>query len=95
MKEICDVGLVLSGGGARGVAHAGAIVGALYATGYGPEGIVEFFRRNANIFRWKYIAPGKPGILDTDKYAEVFEPWLHGHTFESLGNMPPEWWMTY
>lgn len=101
-----EIGMVLSGGGVRGIAHAGilkalqendieptklsgssagAMVGALYAAGYQPEEILEFFQMNAaHIFRWKYFYHGKPGFLDAEQYAELFEPWLKEHTFESL-----------
>ncbi|HQU60981.1 MAG: patatin-like phospholipase family protein [Phaeodactylibacter sp.] len=64
---------------------AGAMAGALYAAGYGPEDILEFFKISANnIFQWRHFARSKPGILDSDQYAELFEPWLKDHTFESL-----------
>ncbi len=64
---------------------AGAMAGALYAAGYKPEEVLDFFKTNAhNIFHWRNFARSKPGILDSDKYAELFEPWLKDHTFESL-----------
>lgn len=64
---------------------AGAMAGALYAAGYPPEEILEFFKVNAaNIFQWRHFSRSKPGILDSDKYAELFEPWLKDHTFETL-----------
>ncbi|MCB9264447.1 MAG: patatin-like phospholipase family protein [Lewinellaceae bacterium] len=106
MKQKPTIGMVLSGGGVRGVAHAGvfkaleesgiridqlsgssagAMAGALYAAGYSPEDILEFFKTNAhNIFQWRHFARSKPGILDSDQYAELFEPWLKGHTFKTL-----------
>ena len=67
MKTTKNIGLVLSGGGFKGVAHigviqaleeagiipgfisgtsAGAIVGSLYAGGYSPEKIKDFFKKN-------------------------------------------------
>lgn len=99
------IGLVLSGGGARGIAHAGilqaleekgihpthlsgssigAIVGALYAAQFPPKEILHFFKINTTIFKWNNFTFTKPGILDADKYESIFEPWLHGHTFETL-----------
>ena len=64
---------------------AGAMAGALHAAGYPPEDILEFFKKNAhNIFQWRHIARSKPGMLDSDQYAELFEPWLKDHTFETL-----------
>jgi NTE family protein len=105
MKANREIGLVLSGGGVRGAAHAGilkaleehgihptrlsgssagAMAGALYAAGFTPEDIHRFFRENANVFRWQHVVWNKPGILDAEQYGEIFEPWLNGHTFESL-----------
>ena len=106
MKQQPSIGMALSGGGVRGVAHAGifralvehgieitylsgssagAMAGALYAAGYPPEDILEFFKKNANnIFQWRHIARSKPGMLDSAQYAELFEPWLKDHTFETL-----------
>ena len=105
MKVYENIGLVLSGGGARGIAHAGtikaleehgirpnyvsgssvgAMVGALYAAQFSPEEIITFFKENTTIFKWRHFTFYKPGILDADTYGEIFEPWLEGHTFESL-----------
>ena len=64
---------------------AGAMAGALYAAGFKPEDILEFFKTNAgNIFQWRNFSRNKPGILDSDHYAQLFEPWLKEHTFETL-----------
>ncbi|RMG87250.1 MAG: hypothetical protein D6714_02780 [Bacteroidetes bacterium] len=65
---------------------AGAMVGALYAAGYKPDEILDFFRKNTNdIFKWTYFSRRKPGILDAEKYAEMFSPWLSDFkTFEDL-----------
>jgi NTE family protein len=100
-----DVGIVLSGGGTRGVAHigvlralgeqgiapdcvagasAGAIVGALYAAGYSPEQMLEFFELK-NPFRLSKVAFAKPGIIDTDKVVSDFEEYFPENSFESLG----------
>lgn len=105
MQEKKEIGLVLSGGGVRGAAHAavlkvleennlaptmlsgssaGAIAGALYAADYTPDNILTFFKENTNVFQWKHFARSKPGILDAEKFAKLFDPWLKGHTFESL-----------
>ena len=87
-----NIGLVLSGGGMRGVAHigaikaleefgifvthisgssAGAIVGALYAYGYSPKEILDFFK-SIQLFDLKKYALGKPGFIDAEKfYAEL------------------------
>ncbi len=89
-----NVGITLSGGGVRGMAHigalqaleeagiepqlisgasAGALVGALYAHGLKPREILDFFRDNANIFRWQHFSRSKPGLLDAELYREMFE----------------------
>ncbi len=99
------IGIVFSGGGVRGAAHAGvlkaleengiqpnilsgssagALAGALYAAGFKPEEILRFFKENSNVLRWQNFSRTKPGILDTEKYAVIFEPWLKKHTFESI-----------
>lgn len=103
MKE--QVGIVLSGGGIRSVAHigflkaleqngifvshitgsgSGAMVGALYAAGYSPDEILEFFQKNSQVFHWSKMTITKTGILDTDKYESVLFPYLGYITFEQL-----------
>ena len=90
------IGLVLSGGGYRGLAHvgvlkamkernieadfvsgtsAGAIVGALYASGSSWEDILRFFKE-ADVISYRHYTFQKAGILDSIKYGnwvtEVF-----------------------
>lgn len=102
-KTAC-VGLVLSGGGSRGIAHvgvirallehgvdprwiagasAGAIVGALFAHGYTPAEMLEFFRVT-NPFRLANVAFGKPGIWDSEKYVPAFQRYFPHDSFEGL-----------
>lgn len=97
-------GLVLSGGGMRGIAHigaikaleengyfpthiagtsAGAIVGALYAKGYNPTEILDFFK-TAQIFNFANFALNKPGFIDSEKLYASFKSYLPEDTFESL-----------
>jgi NTE family protein len=99
-----DIGIVLSGGGTRGIAHigvlralighgiypdriagasAGAIVGALYAAGYEPREMLEFFEKN-NPFRLSNVSITKPGIIDTDKVRIDFEEYFPDNSFEAL-----------
>ncbi len=99
-----NVGLVLSGGGTRGVAHigvlrallengiapdcvagssAGAIVGALYAAGYSPAEMLEFFETK-NPFHLSKVAIAKPGILDSAKVVADFEEYFPENSFEAL-----------
>ncbi len=98
------LGIVLSGGGARGLAHvgvlkalseegiepqiltatsAGAIVAALYASGYSADEMLEFFVVK-NPFRVSKLALAKPGIFDTDKVVADFLEYLPDNSFEAL-----------
>lgn len=63
---------------------SGAMAAALYAAGISPQEIYRFFKENSNVFRWQNFSRSKPGFLDSEKYAIIFEPWLDGNTFESL-----------
>ncbi len=99
------LGLVLSGGGARGLGHvgvlealaeegiepqvaagtsAGAIVAALWAAGYSPDEMLEFFVRK-NPFRLSKLALAKPGIFDMDKVVADFGEYFPDDAFEALG----------
>jgi len=99
-----NIGLVLSGGGIRGVAHigaikaleeygifpthisgtsAGAIVGALYASGANWSEILHFFK-TIPLFRTKKYARSKPGFLDTEKYYENFKQFFPEDDFGAL-----------
>jgi NTE family protein len=99
-----NTGLVLSGGGVRGIAHigaikaleeqgispdyiagtsAGAIVGALYAGGFGWETIFEFFK-SIDLFSINKYALNKPGFVDTEKFYEKFTPFFPEDDFDAL-----------
>lgn len=99
-----EIGLVLSGGGVRAIAHigfitvllenniiptrvsgtsAGAIVAALYAYGYKPEEMLSFFRQTP-LLKLSLYARGKPGIMDSDKYALHFKKFFKEDSFEAL-----------
>jgi NTE family protein len=98
------LGIVLSGGGSRGIAHigvlralveqgihptciagvsAGAIVGALYAAGYSPAKMLDFFTRTEP-FRLANVAIAKPGIWDTAKFVPAFRRYFPDDSFEAL-----------
>ena len=100
-----EVGLVLSGGGVRGMAHigllkalkangihpshisgtsVGAIVGALYCYGNNPDEMLAFFRETP-LFRYNFLTLNKPGLLDTERYAGIFNSYFPGDSFEALG----------
>ena len=78
-----NLGLVLSGGGHRGVAHAGALkammergieydvlsgvsagstVAAMYAAGYGPQDILDLFRK-VKLFSFSTFARRGAGFV--------------------------------
>lgn len=99
-----DIGLVLSGGGFRGIAHigaikaleehdirpthiagtsAGAIIGALYASGRGWKELLEFFR-NVPLFNLNNYALKKPGFFDAEKLHGHFLKYLPHDDFEQL-----------
>jgi len=61
---------------------AGALVGALYASGKRPKEILRFFR-STPIFRYTWLTPSKAGIFDSTKYGLVISKSLK-ETFESL-----------
>jgi NTE family protein len=103
-QERYKLGIALSGGGSRGIAHigvlralseqgihpdcvagtsAGAIVGALYAAGYSPERMLEFFKTRSP-FRLSKLSIHKPGIIDTAKVVANFEEFLPEDSFEAL-----------
>lgn len=98
------LGIVLSGGGSRGIAHigvlqaldehglspgcvagtsAGAIVGALYAAGYTPDEMLEFFATKSP-YKLSKLARGKPGLLDTAKSVADFLEYFPKNSFEAL-----------
>ncbi len=100
-----ELGMVLSGGGARGLGHvgvlralaeagiepqvlagtsSGAIVAALYAAGYSPEEMLEFFVEK-NPFRISKLALVKPGLFDTEKVVADFFEYFPEDSFEALG----------
>lgn len=98
------LGIVLSGGGTRGVAHigvlrallehgiepecvagtsAGAVIGALYATGHPAERMMDFFRE-IDPFSLTHVTFGKVGILDTLKFVPEFLRYFPDDSFEAL-----------
>jgi len=102
--EKSEYGLVLSGGGVRGIAHAGvikaleefgifpkviagsssgAMVGSLYAAGYSPEDILDFFERTP-FFTYRKFVYRKAGFLDTSKFYKDFLELLPDDSFEAL-----------
>lgn len=98
------IGLILSGGGMRGMAHIGAIkgleehgivpthiagssmgaiVGALYAYGYSPVEMLNFFRQ-VRLFDVTKYTVRKPGFFDAEKFYTVLKQYLNVDNFNSL-----------
>jgi NTE family protein len=104
MANTKKMGLVLSGGGVKGVAHigvlkalaehgiypdivsgssAGAVVGALYASGRTADEIFSIFKESS-IFSFSNFAFGKPGIIDLLKFKRQFQRYFDHDFFEEL-----------
>ncbi|MGI9526830.1 MAG: patatin-like phospholipase family protein [Weeksellaceae bacterium] len=62
---------------------AGAIIGALYAAGYDWKEMYSFLR-SIDIFTIKNYTFNKAGILDSSKYAKLFNDKFPENSFESL-----------
>ncbi|MGB5699670.1 patatin-like phospholipase family protein [Muriicola sp.] len=99
-----SIGLVLSGGGVRGIGHigmlkalkeygieasmvsgssAGALVGALYAGNSSIEEMIAFFKETP-LFKYNFLTINKPGLVDTNRYFDIFNTYIPFNTFESL-----------
>lgn len=99
-----QLGIALSGGGMRGIAHigllkvfeehqieaqvvagtsAGALVGAMYASGLQADEMLSFFRENEllDISRFTFM---KPGLFDLDRYFPDFRKLFDEDDFSSL-----------
>lgn len=98
------IGLVLSGGGVRGMAHVGvirameqfgidaqlisgssvgALVAALYANGNSVAEMISFFKETP-LFRYNFLTILKPGLVNTERYIDIFKGYFPEDSFESL-----------
>jgi len=62
---------------------AGAIVGALYAAGNSPQTILEVFKQ-VRLFDFSNFTWAKPGLLDSDRFESIFEPYIRKNDFQEL-----------
>jgi NTE family protein len=98
------IGLVLSGGGVRGMAHigvikameefgleakivsgssVGALIGALYANGNSVLDMMRFFKETP-LFKYNFFALAKPGLIDTERYINIFKAYFPHDNFADL-----------
>ena len=61
----------------------GAMVGALYASGYKPEKILEFFT-TTSMFSMKNLSFKTLGLISSNRMVKKFAPWLPHDSFEAL-----------
>jgi NTE family protein len=99
-----SIGLVLSGGGVRGMAHigvlraleehgisanivsgssVGALVAALYANDIPVNDMLTFFKETP-LFKYNFITILKPGLVDTERYFNVFKTYFPEDSFAAL-----------
>ncbi|NKI26822.1 patatin-like phospholipase family protein [Arenibacter sp. 6A1] len=99
-----SLGLVLSGGGVKGMAHigviqalnefglkahtisgssVGALIGALYANNNSVSDMLTFFKETP-LFRYNFMTILKPGLIDTERYFELFLKYFPEDSFEKL-----------
>lgn len=99
-----SIGLVLSGGGVRGMAHigilraleehgietnmvsgssVGALVAALYANDFPVQDMLTFFKETP-LFKYNFFTILKPGLVDTERYFDVFKEYFPENSFEAL-----------
>ena len=102
--EAKSIGLVLSGGGVRGMAHigvlramqehgisaqvvsgssVGALVAGLYANGNSIVDMLSFFKETP-LFRYNFITILKPGLVDTERYIDIFRGYFPENDFSAL-----------
>lgn len=61
----------------------GALIGALYANGNSVLDMMRFFKETP-LFKYNYFALAKPGLIDTERYIDVFKAYFPHDRFESL-----------
>ena len=98
------IGIALSGGGARGIAHlgvlkaldengikisilsgtsAGAIIGALYGSGYNPDEILKIISRTS-LFRYIRPALSRSGLIKIEMLIPLLKKYIPDDRFEAL-----------
>ena len=62
---------------------AGALVGAMYAGDRSIEDMLAFFKETP-LFKYNFFTINKPGLVDTERYYDIFNKYIPFDTFESL-----------
>lgn len=62
---------------------AGALIGALYAGNRDIEDMLAFFKETP-LFKYNFLTINKPGLVDTERYYDIFKTYIPFENFESL-----------
>ncbi|MCT4664805.1 MAG: patatin-like phospholipase family protein [Flavobacteriales bacterium] len=79
LKKIEELGLKIE---SISGSSAGALVGAMYASGTSVDDIFDFFA-NSQLFRWSWLETTKPGLFEPHRYLETLQDYIKP-TFEEL-----------
>ncbi len=77
LKEYGIEASVISG------SSVGALVGALYAADSSIENMLAFFKETP-LFKYNFLTINKPGLVNTDRYFDIFREYIPFQNFESL-----------
>lgn len=61
----------------------GALIGALYANGNSVLDMMRFFRETP-LFKYNFLTIVKPGLIDTERYIDIFKAYFPHDSFEEL-----------
>lgn len=61
----------------------GALVGALYANGIAIQDMLTFFKETP-LFKYNFITILKPGLVDTERYFDIFKDYFPEDSFDHL-----------
>lgn len=61
----------------------GALIGALYANGNSVLDMMRFFK-DTPLFKYNFFALAKPGLIDTERYIDIFKTYFPHDSFEDL-----------
>lgn len=61
----------------------GALIGAFYANNTSVDSMLQFFKETP-LFQYSFFAFGKPGFINTDRYAPILKKYFEDDSFTSL-----------